>query len=206
MQDEMDILKEIGNIASAHGSIALSEILGSRIELSVPETSILAINSLNEKINVDKIGIAVSSKLITGLRGKVIFLLDERNAFKLNDISYKVKKEDKNAGVLTEMGMSLIKEVGSMVTGAYVSALSMLFKEMILLAPPSLISGTIEEVLNMTLATSDTKDNKNLVLIDVEFKEPADNLEGNFFLVLTCETALDIQKKCKQMLEDISNR
>ncbi len=33
MQDELDILREVGSIAAVHGSIALSEILGKRINL-----------------------------------------------------------------------------------------------------------------------------------------------------------------------------
>lgn len=202
MHDEMDILKEVGNIASAHGGIALSEILGRTIKLSVPKATIISIGNLHQVINVDKIAIAVSSKIITGLTGKVIFLLDEKNAFKLNDISYKIREEDKNAGVLTEMGMSLIKEVGSIVTGAYVSALGIMFKELILLSPPSLISGTIEEVLNMTLSTTEEGD-QELMLIDVDFSEPENRLEGCFFLVMTPDTADEVKKRCKKMLENL---
>ncbi len=203
MHDEMDILKEVGNIASAHGGIALSEILGKTIKLSVPKSTIISIGNLHQVINVDKIAIAVSSKVISGLTGKVIFLLDEKNAFKLNDISYRIREEDKNAGVLTEMGMSLIKEVGSIVTGAYVSALGIMFKELILLSPPSLISGTIEEVLNMTLSTTEEGD-QELMLVDVKFAEPENNLEGCFFLVMTPETADDVKKRCKQMLGNLN--
>ena len=203
MQDEMDILKEVGNIASAHGSIALSEILGSKIELSVPKTDIIALPCVRDRINTDKIGIAISSKIITRLKGKIIFLLDEKNAFKLNDIAYKIKGEDKNAGVLTELGMSLIKEIGSIVNGAYVSALGMLFKELILLAPPSLISGTIEEILNMILSMPDDSSGEELILIEVMFDEFERRVSGSFFLVLASYTVIEIQNKCKKILESL---
>ena len=118
MRDEMGILREVGSIAAAHGSIALSRILGRKINLSFPSTDIISCRGVPSKLNVDKLGIAVISDLITGLNGKVLFLLDEKNAFKMVDISYNIRKEDKKTGTLTEIGLSLIKEVGSIVTGA----------------------------------------------------------------------------------------
>lgn len=203
MQDEMDILKEVGNIASAHGSIALSEILKKRINLAVPQTEVISNKFVQNKIKLETMGIAVFSKIITGINGKVIFLLDEKNAFKLNDLSYKLKIEDKRAGVLTEIGMSLIKEIGSMVTSAYASALGMMFKRVILLAPPTLISGTIEEILNITIFDTAGKKETSVLLIEVMFEEPADNLKGSFYLVLTPAAAADIKKFCKKMLQDL---
>lgn len=203
MQDKMDILKEVGNISSAHGSIALSEILGKRIRLSVPATDIISMPSLNQKISTEKLGIAVTSKIITGLRGKIIFLLDEKNAFKLNDIAYRVTGDEKNAGVLTEIGMSVIKEVGSIVNGAYASAMGMLFKEIILLAPPSLISGTIEEILHMVLLVPGENADEELILIEAVFHAEDKVVSGSFFLVLSGETAVEIQRKCKIILEGL---
>jgi len=205
MQDEMDILKEIGGIASGHGSIALSEILKRKINLSVPKTEVLSGATIKGKIALEQMGIAVFSKIVTGMNGKVIFLLDEKNAFKLNDISYKLKADDKRAGVLTELGMSLIKEIGSMVTSAYVSALGIMFKRVILLAPPTLISGTINEILNITIFKSEANPKNSVLLVEAVFDEPKGNIKGSFYLVLTPEAAEDIIKICKDMLKNLDD-
>ena len=202
LSDEMDILKEVGNIAAAHGGIALSEILRKKILLSVPRTQILDAASAKEKLEFERIGIAVYSKIITGLNGRIIFLLDEKNAFRLNDISYQFRPEDNRAGVMTEMGMSLIKEIGSMVTSAYVTAIGMMFKRVILLGAPMLISGTINEILNITVFTSGDHDEK-ILLVDAEFEEPEEKIKGNFCLVLTAEAAIEVQTVCKRILEKL---
>ncbi len=201
MQDELDILKEIGNIAAAHGSLALSEIFKRKILLDVPKTNVVNKETIIDKIPVSKIGVAVFSKIMTGLNGKVIFLLDEKNAFKLNDLSYKIKLEDKRSGVLTELGMSVIKEIGNMVTSAYVTALGMMFKRVILLSPPTLISGTVEEILNITIFSGEEKG--EVLLVEAKFEEPEDAIKGSFYLVLTPEAATDILQVCKKMLKDI---
>jgi len=201
MQDELDILREVGSIASAHGSIALSDILGRKINLSLPSVDTIPCNGVSTTINIENIGISVISKLLTGLKGKVIFLLDEKNAFKLIDLSYKIRGEDKKAGVLTEMGVSLIKEIGGIVIGAYVSALGIMFKRLILPSPPTLISGTMEEILSIIISTSGAED--YILLIEAVFEESQEKIKGGFYLVLTPEAASDIKGACKRMLEEL---
>ncbi|MBU0634503.1 MAG: chemotaxis protein CheC [Candidatus Omnitrophica bacterium] len=204
MQDEIGILKEVGSIAAAHGGIALSEILKKKILLCVPQTEVISHKSLGTKIDLETVGVAVYSKVLSGIKnGRVIFLLDEKNAFRLNDISYKIRAEDKRSGVLTEIGMSLIKEIGSMVTSAYVTALGMMFKRVILTSPPTLISGTIREILNITVFSgTDTADTEGFILlVEVKFEEPEEKINGTFYLVLTPQAADEIVEICRRVLE-----
>ncbi|MCM8813638.1 MAG: chemotaxis protein CheC [Candidatus Omnitrophica bacterium] len=199
MDEEMDILKEVGMIAAAHGSIALSQILKTKIELSVPTTTIISGNSMRGRINLHKIGVAVSSRIATGMSGKVIFLLDEKNAYRLNDLSYRIQMDESMPMSLrTELGMSLIKEIGSMVSSAYVTAIGMMFDAVILLDPPSLVSGTIEDVLNVTVFSSLSSAQEEVLLIDAEFCDSVHHLDGSFYLVLTADAAGEIRNVCRQ--------
>lgn len=204
MQDELDILREVGSIAAAHGSIALSEILGRKIELSIPSLDIVSCTGVPTKIDVEKMGIAIISRLPVGLKGEAAFLLNENNAFKFIDMSYKIREEDKKSGVLTEVGISSIKEIGSIVIGAYLSALSIMFKRVILPLPPTLISGTIDDILNIIFSTAGAED--HVLLIEAIFEEPKESIKGAFYLVLTPETASDIRKVCKKMLKDLEKK
>ncbi|MDD5746262.1 MAG: chemotaxis protein CheC [Candidatus Omnitrophica bacterium] len=205
MKDELDILKEVGNIAAAHGSIALSEILRKKINLEVPKTELLSRESIQQKIAFEKIGVAVYSKIVTGLNGRVIFLLDEKNAFRLNELSYQVQSDSKASGVLTEMGMSVIKEIGSMVTSAYVTAIGMMFKRVILLGAPMLISGTMNEILNITVFSGGPVEEDKILLVEARFEEPETSIRGSFYLVLTPQAAADVQQVCKKMLEELEH-
>ena len=203
MQDEMDILKEVGTIAAAHGGIALSEILDRRINLIIPSVDMVSCSEMSNKLGKGRIGIAVIFKLLTGLKGNAVFILDEKNAFKLISMSQKTKNDEKSSAVLTEVGLSALKEIGNIVTGAYLSAIGIMLKKVILTYPPTLISGTVDEVFN--LATSSKADDFAL-LIEAIFEEADEKIEGGFYLIISEESAADIKTACKQMLEDINKK
>src|SRR3990167_5343690 len=203
MQDEMDILKEVGTIAAAHGGIALSEILDRRINLIIPSVNMVSCSEMSNKLGKGKIGIAVIFKLLTGLKGNAVFILDEKNAFKLISMSQKTKNDEKSSAVLTEVGLSALKEIGNIVTGAYLSAIGIMLKKVILTYPPTLISGTVDEVFNLA---SSSKADDFAMLIEAIFEEADEKIEGGFYLIISEESVADIKKACKQMLEDINKK
>ena len=204
MQDEMDILKEVGTIAAAHGGIALSEILDRRINLIIPSVDMVSCSQMSNKLGKGKLGIAVIFKLLTGLKGDAVFILDEQNAFKLISMSHKTKNDERSPAVLTEVGLSALKEIGNIVTGAYLSAIGIMLKKVILTYPPTLISGTVDEVFNLALASSKSDD--FALLIEAIFEEADEKIEGGFYLIISEESAADIKTACKQMLEDINKK
>jgi len=128
MKDELDILKEVGSIAAGHGGVALSEILDKKVILEVPSVEIISAQRVPKSMNLEKLGIAVFFQLLVGLQGKVIFILDEKNAFKLVDLSYKIRDLKREPGIITEVSLSLIKEVGNIVVCSYLNALSLTLK------------------------------------------------------------------------------
>lgn len=203
MHDDMDILREVGSIAASHGSIALSEILGRRINLLMPSVDIICSSGIPAKVNIESVGMAVISKMITGLKGQAVFMLDEKNAYKLIELSNNIRNGDKESHVITEVGISSIKEIGNIVTSAYLNALSIMFKKAILSLPPVLISGTISEIINIIVTSSEAED---ALLVEAVFEEPQEKIKGGFYLVLIQEAVVAIQETCKQILFELEKR
>ncbi len=201
MKDELDILKEIGSISAGQGSVALSEILGRRINLTVPSLETVSSSEACKKLSDDQIVISIYSSILTGIQGKILFLLEEKSAFKLVDLCYsKVSHDDKRSSLFTEMGMSLIKEVGNVVTSSFVGALSMILKILIIPSIPTLSSGPAKQILSM--ASSSGED--FVLFIETVFEEPQQKITGSFYLVLDPNTAKFIQDACKKLLDSIS--
>ena len=201
MKDEMDILREVGSIAAGHGSVALSELLGRRINLCIPSVEIVSCDKAPDRVEKGKLEVAVIFRLVTGLKGEAVFMLDEKNAFKLIGLSYKIPQEDKRLEVLTEVGISALKEIANIVTGAYLNAVGLMLKKVILTFPPALISGTLEEVLGMILGRRGV--NENVLLIEALFEAEQENIRGSFYLVLSQESAADIRQACMKMLKEL---
>ena len=70
MKDEMDILKEMGNTAAAHGSTALSEMLGRKINLYAPSVRIVHPSELAETIKIEGTAIVLRTQLLSGIKNE----------------------------------------------------------------------------------------------------------------------------------------
>ena len=174
--------------------------MGKKISLTVPSTDIIACQRLPVDIKLQKTGIGVFSKVLVGLQGEVAFVLDEENVYKLVDMSYRLPNEDKRPGIMTEMGLSVIKEIGNVIIGSYLNALSLVLKRMIIPPIPTLISGSIGEILNIILAPY-TGDDFSF-LVETNFENPGSSIKGSFYLVITPGTAKDISDTCRRQIND----
>ena len=201
MKDEMDILREVGSIAAAQAGAAISEILGRRISLNLPSVEIIKYDAISSKTGIERVGIAVFSRILAGLPGEVALILDEKDAFKLLALSYKIPDQDNNAGVFTEIGLSLMKEVGNIAIGSYVMALSLMLKRHIITSIPTLMNGSIDTILHSIFAPGTP--GKFAFFIEAVFEEPQAKITGGFFLGLTDTAANDIKLTCKKMLTDL---
>lgn len=202
VKDELDILKEVATIASGHGSIALSEFLQKKISLSIPSIEVISLddNSRNEIAN--KKIIAIFTRILSGLSGEVIFIIDEKNAFNLMELSYPLYDLKGETGVITEGGISLIKEVGSIVICSYLNALSLTIKQIIIPGSFSFISGYLDEVLKIILSRR-TYPGTNY-LLQSEFSAASGQFSGSFYFLLPAAAAESIRGGCVKLLEEIN--
>ena len=199
MRDELDILREVGSIAAGHGSVALSEMLKGRINLRFPSVVTLTASEIPSKLEIEKIAIIVYSKILVGLEGEVAVLLNRDNAHKLINLSYKVSQEERGqAAVIAEMGLSVIKEIGNVIICAYLNALSLILKRLIIPPIPTLISGSVEDVLSMIITSHSTEGCCSLV--ETTFEEPETSMVGSFYLIVGSRAVEDIRKTCRNIL------
>ena len=201
MRDEMDILREVGSIAVGHGSIALSEILGRKIEVQMPSLQIIPSSQVLTKVMTGQIVICVSCNILSGLKGEILFVLEEKSAFKLIDACFPSHIEEKRGSVFTEMGLSVIKEIGNVIISSYVGALSMILKNIVIISIPTLVSGSVQQIMNMTVASYANEE--YVLLAEAVFVEPTEKIHGSFYLVLDTETMKYIQGACKSLLDSL---
>lgn len=202
MKDEMDILREVGSIAVGHGSIALSEILGRKVNVNLPSLEIISSDSIAKRFSTDQLVTCVSCNILSGLKGEILFVLEEKSAYKLIDACFPQYFDAKNRGaVFTEMGLSVIKEIGNVIISSYVGALSMILKTIVIISIPTLMNGSIEQLLSLTIGKY-TK-SESVLVAEALFIEPKENIRGSFYLVLNGEMIHYIQEACKRLLESM---
>ena len=201
MKDEMDILREVSSIAAGHGSIALSELVGRKLNLEMPSISLMSAKEAVLKKKTDEIVLSVSCNILSGLKGEIVFVLNEKSAFKLIDLCYREQTQDKKNGMFTEMGLSIIKEIGNIIISSYVGALSMILKTIVIPSTPTLVSGTMHRVMSMVV--SGYQNGGCFLFVEAQFVEPKEKITGNFFLILDKRAIEHIKKSCKQILKSL---
>ena len=201
MKDEMDILREVSSIAAGHGSVALSEILGRKITMEMPDLDIISTKEIMSRITTEQIVISVSSNILSGLKGEILFILDEKSAFKLIDMCYRAQMGDKKNSLFTEMGFSVIKEIGNVIISSYAGALSMILRTVIIPSIPTLVSGSIQQAIS--LVASPYSAEKHILLAEAVFSEPEEKIMGTFYLILDDEAMRAVQEGCKKLLESL---
>ncbi len=200
MKDEMDILREVSSIASAHGSRALSEILHKKINLTLPNLKTTHPKELFEKMSTERPVISVQCRILSGIPGSIILIFDEQSTFQLIDICYNRNTKDKPE-VFTEMGFSVIKEIGNVVIGSYVGALSVFLKAPIIPSIPTLINGPFQEIIRSVTNPYGKED--YILLAEACFEEVERRIKGGLYFILTPQAMKQIQESCKKMLKSL---
>lgn len=201
MKDEMDILREVGSTAAAHGSIALSEILGKRISLYLPSVDIIPYMDIRKTISVEGIMLSLQTQILSGLNGKIVFMLEEKTAYKLIDMCYRVNDDVKKGSLYTEIGMSLVKEVGNVVISSYIGALACFLKRLIIPSLPILINAPFEDI--MKVIVMGYEEENYMLVVESLFEEKKETIKGNFWLILAPQAAEEIKEACKKLLSNL---
>jgi chemotaxis protein CheC len=133
----IDILKEIGNIGAGNAATSLSQMLSKRIDMNVPEVSLLdyenVINSIGGAENI-VVGILVSFE--GEIEGVILFLLKKEFVHMI--LNSLLGTELHSFEDISEMEMSALSEIGNIMVSSYVNSISSLTNMAIDITVPSL--------------------------------------------------------------------
>ena len=191
----IDMLKEVGHICTGNATIALSQVLTKKVELTIPDLKLIDSNKvLVELSETQDVLVGVSVQLLGNLTGNIVLMFPEKGAYSMIDAVSQYRKELGNA---TEYGVSSLKEIGNIVISAYLATLSTFTRQVILHSTPNLICGTLETVFNVAFTKMDTEVNK-IILIETFFKIAGKDIDGSFFLLFEPETVQKLVEDAKR--------
>lgn len=187
---QYDVLREIGNIGAGNATTALSKLIDSKIDMKVPKVQLLGFSEIAASIGGDEeeamVGILLS--LSEDVDGMMLFMLDLNSAKKLVNsllVNMGVQEigddEDFNG-----MHLSALNEIGNIITGAYLSALSDLTKLNIATSVPKLQIDMAGAILSIP-AIEFGKIGDKVLFIETTFNEESD-INGYFILVPELES------------------
>lgn len=184
---EMDALREISNIGMGHAATSLSEMLDSRIGMAVPQASFISFEKVIEIIGgYEELVSCVSLYLSGDVKGIVFFIFDESSTYSLVDML--TGQENNPANMLDEIAASTINEIGNILTGAFVSAISNLTALRIITSVPIFAFDMLAAVFTSLMLETGRPVEDSVLTIETQLLKEDKEVRGYFFLLAETES------------------
>lgn len=187
---QYDVLREIGNIGAGNATTALSKMLSMKVDMSVPKVALLPFDEIASVVGSEEqtvVGILLG---IEGeISGMMMFIFDMRSARHLVNLMMMMPvdaNDDIEAIDFSEMEMSALSEIGNIVSGSYLNALSGLTGMKMISTVPGLTIDMVGALLSVPAAEFGKYGDK-LLMIQSQFGED-DFVTGYFLLIPELES------------------
>lgn len=120
-----DVLREIGNIGQGNAASALAQMLGLSIDISVPTVRLLEMDEAVQYLGgPENVVLGMLVGLSGEIQGMMLYVL--QRGFATNMINTVFGKDVKELTAFDEMDLSFVQEIGNILAGSYVNAISSL--------------------------------------------------------------------------------
>jgi chemotaxis protein CheC len=121
----LDVLKEIGNIGAGHAATALSKLLHKKIDMKVPRVHIASFKEIMELIGgAEIVVVSVFLRIEGDAPGNIFFIVPVSQGERfikemIDDPDFSLQQPP-----YSELGLSAMLELGNILSGSYLTALS----------------------------------------------------------------------------------
>lgn len=174
-----DVLKELGNIGAGNATTALAQMMQCKVDMAVPQVRLLEFKELGETMGGEELVMAGIYLGIEGdITGSIMFLLEKQAAKHLVGKLMGIESEGEE---FTEMEFSALKEVGNIITGAYLNSLSSITNLSIYPSVPDLTVDMAGAILSVPAIEFGALGDRILLIQTQFFDEMV--LDGYFILI-----------------------
>ncbi|MFW6079509.1 MAG: chemotaxis protein CheC [Gemmatimonadota bacterium] len=181
---QRDGLREVASIGAGHAATALSQLTDRRIMVEVPQIRVFALERIGELTGeAEEVVAAVAMHVLGDVTGRTVQLFAPATASRLAEILLSREEIPFPAG-FGELERSSLEEVGNILVGAYLNALSDVLGMLLLPSAPKLAIDMAGAIL--TGAGIDPRAEMDWILcIDSVFRidERETHLPGRFLLL-----------------------
>ncbi|MCH5254327.1 MAG: chemotaxis protein CheC [Lachnospiraceae bacterium] len=178
-QEYFDILREIGNIGAGNATTALAQLLQCKVDMSVPQVNLLEFKEIGEAMGGEEQIMAGIYLGVEGdITGSIMFLLEKESARYLVS---KLMGMELQGDDFSEMEFSALKEVGNIITGAYLNSLSSLTNLVIYPSIPDITVDMAGAILSVPAIEFGALGDRILLIQTQFFDDEA--IDGYFILI-----------------------
>jgi chemotaxis protein CheC len=183
---QLDVLKEIGTIGSATAATALADLVAAKVEISVPQVSLVPLENLSTILaSADTLYFVLDMEINGDIGGRIFLLFSPEDAKFLASVLLGKPKEELD--FKDDMFKSALKEACNILGGAYISALADITNLAILPSIPSLALDMVGAILDFIfIQIAQTSEEALFIKTDLQVKGLS--MEGLFLLFPTSDS------------------
>ncbi|ACV61628.1 CheC, inhibitor of MCP methylation [Desulfofarcimen acetoxidans DSM 771] len=177
---QMDVLSEIGNIGIGNAATSLSKLVNDRIDMTVPKACFLPYEEIIALVGgPEEIVGCIVLRLEGDVPGTIIYIFHQESMFSLVDMLLGLELGTTNE--LDEMAESVVMEIGNILTGSFISAISMMSQLHMVTTVPLFAYDMLAAVLMTSLIDTGYIEDQ-VLLIETKLSQKDKEIKGNFFL------------------------
>lgn len=174
-----DVLKELGNIGAGNATTALAQMLQIKVDMKVPQVRLLDFKDVGVVMGgEEQIVVGIYLAVEGDITGSIMFIL-EQNAGK--SLVSKLMGMPPAEGGFSEIEISAMKEIGNIITGAYLNSLAQMTNLKMIPSVPDLNIDMLNAILSVPAIEFGIIGDQ-ILLIQTVFTDDVD-LNGYFILM-----------------------
>ncbi|WP_418223608.1 chemotaxis protein CheC [Clostridium isatidis] len=174
---QLDALKEVTNIGAGNSATSLSMLLGTKIDMSVPSVNLIEFEELLNSNKENEV-VAVLVKVFDDIPGSILYVFEKDIALKM--ISKMISKDEAS---LTEMGVSVISEIGNIIASSFMNSIAAFINLKATVSVPAVANDMLSAILVTTFVETGQYQEYVLDIETLFIGSGEDKLEGHFYFV-----------------------
>ncbi|MCG8484555.1 MAG: chemotaxis protein CheC [Clostridia bacterium] len=189
---QIDVLKEIGNIGAGNAATTLSSMLSKKVDMTVPHVRIVDIQEISHALGgPENLVVGILFTISNDIEGMMMFILEQKFAHLI--INELMGKDLNDFAELEEMDISALKEIGNIMAGSYVNAISGLTNLNINISVPNIALDMAGAILSVPAIMFGEVGDK-VLFIEEEFIGEGENVNSYLMLIPEMESLHKILK------------
>ncbi|MBB6696434.1 chemotaxis protein CheC [Clostridium algidicarnis] len=177
---QLDALKELGNIGAGNAATALSQLLNRKIDMTVPYVNIVKFDEVFLRISGEEPVVGVIVRVLGSAPGNILFIFERIVALNIIELMTGKREEEE----ISEMGYSVLCEIGNIIAGSYMNAISKFTNLLITPSVPAVTYDMLGAILSTTFIESGQYDE---YVLDIETmflnSDLNQDISGHFYYV-----------------------
>ena len=197
-EQQLDALRELGNIGASHAATSLSQMLMSEVHMTVPEVNIIDISDISEYFGDEVctlIMFEIQGELLPG--GYILLHIPQKSAIHLTNTMLGMTDTDRE---FNEMDESAMLEVGNIMISQFLDATATLLGIIMIPSPPAIAIDMAHAAFETVVSQVVAPDINDVILFKTELSSAEHEIDSTIIMLPDSKTLDEILRLLQNLI------